>query len=278
MGWATVKILTGSGLHVFASVRRPGDAERLSAEFGNRVTPLLFDVTDEGAVAKAAERVAGEIGSGTLLGLVNNAGIAVGGPLMHLPVDDFRRQIEVNLLGPLIVTQAFLPLLGAVRSRSRSSRPGRVVNVSSVAGKSGAPFLGAYAASKHGLEGFSESLRRELMLYGIDVIIVAPGSVTTPIWDKAESADVSRGDQTDYGPALREFRDYAIEYGRNGLPPEQIGRVIWKALTASRPHTRYAPVPRKLTNWWIPRLLPKRLLDRLMAKRLGLLNSKKPGS
>ncbi|MGB8983521.1 MAG: SDR family NAD(P)-dependent oxidoreductase, partial [Anaerolineales bacterium] len=166
IGWAITKILIERGFRVFGSVRKTQDAERLAKEFGTNFIPLLFDVTDEPAVQAAAAQVRAQLGGETLLGLVNNAGIAIPAPLMHQPTDDFRHQLEVNLVSVLIVTKAFLPLLGA--DRSLRGRPGRIVNISSTSGKFGFPFVGAYVASKHGLEGFSESLRRELMLYGID--------------------------------------------------------------------------------------------------------------
>ena len=267
IGWGTVKVLTQKGFHVFGSVRRAEDAARLIAEFGDAVTPLRFDVTDETAVAHAAKQVREALNGETLLGLVNNAGIAVAGPLMHLPINEYRFQLEVNLISPLLVTQAFLPLLGT--DRTLNGTPGRIINISSVGGKIGSPFLGAYSASKHGLEGLSESLRRELMLYGIDVIIVGPGPIATPIWDKAAELDLTIYDQTDYGTATKRFSDYAIARGRKGYPPERVGETIWKALTEAKPRTRYAIVPNRLTNWTLPSLLPKRWVDKIIADRFG---------
>lgn len=154
IGRACVKVLVASDFHVFGSVRKPGDAERLSQEFGDGFTPLLFDVTDEAAVAAGARQVEVALGAGTLFGLVNNAGIAVPGPLLYLKIDDFSHQLAVNLTGQLIVSQAFAPLLGADRARQGS--PGRIVMISSVGGKNAPPFSGPYAASKFGLEGLSE--------------------------------------------------------------------------------------------------------------------------
>ena len=174
IGWGITKVLIEKGFRVFGSVRKTEDAERLSHEFGQQFVPLTFDVTDEPAVQAAAEQVREQLNGEILFGLVNNAGIAVPAPLIHQSTDDFRHQLEVNLVSVLIVTKAFVPLLGA--DRSLRGKPGRIVNISSVGGRNGGPFLGAYSASKHGLEGFSKSLRRELMLYGIDVIIVGPGS------------------------------------------------------------------------------------------------------
>src|SRR5512145_2856574 len=165
IGWGITKVLIGRGFRVFGSVRKTQDAERLSREFGEQFRPLLFDVTDEAAVQAAAQHVREQLKGETLFGLVNNAGIAAPGPLIHLPTDDFRHQLEVNLVSVLIITKAFAPLLGV--DRTLRGQPGRILNMSSVSGLTAAPFVGAYATSKHGLEGFSEALRRELMLYGI---------------------------------------------------------------------------------------------------------------
>jgi short-subunit dehydrogenase len=141
--------------------------------------------------------------------------------------------------------------------------------MSSVGGKSGSPFLGAYAASKHGLEGLSESLRRELMLYGIDVVIIGPGSVATPIWDKAEKVDLSVYANTDYVDAARRVQEYMVRNGRNGYPPEKVGDVVLHALTTASPRVRYAVIPRTSWRRILQNLLPKRLVDRMIARNLG---------
>jgi NAD(P)-dependent dehydrogenase (short-subunit alcohol dehydrogenase family) len=268
IGAATARRVARDGTHVFGSVRRPEAAAALQSELGDRFTPLIFDVRDEAAVYAAAATVRQVLAGQRLCGLVNNAGVALPGPLALQPIAEFRDQIEVNLVGPLMITQAFLPLLGT--DPSLTGLPGRIVNVSSVGGKIGAPFLGAYAAAKHALEGLSESLRRELMLFGIEVIIVAPGSVATPIWDKAEDVPLDTLAATPYGPALRRFRDYALKTGRAGYPPEKVADAIWTALNTAKPATRYPVVINKLTNWTIPRLLPRRLVDRIIAGQLGL--------
>ena len=262
IGLGTVRVLTQRGWHVFGSVRKPADAERLTSEFGSAAfTPLLFDVTDQAAVRAGADRVAEALAGGTLAGLVNNAGVVVPGPLALIEPDEMRRQFEINFIGQLHVTQAFLPLLGS--DRSRQGRPGRVINMSSVGGKVGFPYIGPYIASKHALEGFSESLRRELLLYGIDVIIVGPGSVATPIWDKAEEFDTTPYDDSDYRDSYRKFQKLFVEQGkREGLAPEAVGAVVARALTAKRPKTRYAVVPNPIQNWFLPRWLPVRMVDR----------------
>lgn len=267
IGLGTTRVLIARGAHVYGSVRREEDAQRLRAEFPDRFTPLRFDVTDSQAAATAARQVRAALAGETLFGLVNNAGVAIPGPLLHLPIEEFRRQIEVNLVGALIVTQSFAPLLGT--DRGLRGTPGRIINMSSVAGRLGYPFIGAYVASKHGLEGMSESLRRELMPYGVDVVLIGPGSVATPIWDKAESIDFSRYHDTDYAGDVDKVRSFMLERGRRGFPPERIGEVVWKALTVPRPKARYAVVPNRLQNWTLPSLLPRRFVDRAIAKQLG---------
>jgi NAD(P)-dependent dehydrogenase (short-subunit alcohol dehydrogenase family) len=267
IGWGIAKVLIGRGFRVFGSVRKPEDGERLRKEFGPNFVPLYFDVTDAAAVAKGADQVAAALGGEMLSGLVNNAGIAVAGPLLYVKIDEFRHQIEVNLTGQLIVTQAFAPLLGA--DRSRKGEPGRIVMISSVGGKNASPFVGPYNASKFALEGLSESLRRELMLFGIDVIIVAPGSVATPIWDKAEKLDLAQYDNTPYMKPLATVKDFMLGLGRKGYPPEKLGEAVATALTTARPKTRYQVSPQPVLDF-LQVALPKRLVDRIVARQVGL--------
>lgn len=268
IGWGAAKVLLEQGFRVFGSVRRPADAERLQAEFGGNFVPLLFDVTNEAAVYGAAAQVRTALDGETLAGLVNNAGIAVAAPLLEVPIEEFRRQFEVNLVGVVTVTQAFAPLLGT--DRRLHGAPGRIINISSVGGRTATPFLAPYSASKFALEGLSESLRRELLLFGIDVIVVGPGAVVTAIWDKAEQIDMTPYLDTPYGPALQRLRDYMLGVGRKGLPAERLGEVIAHALTTSRPKARYAVSPQPLQDF-IARTLPKRVLDRVIGRQLGLI-------
>jgi len=266
IGWATAKLLLGRGFRVFGSVRKQADAERLKAEFGAGFTPLLFDVTDEAAVLAAAREVRAALNGDTLTGLVNNAGIAVAGPVLELSVDEFRRQMDVNVIGPVIATQAFGPLLGS--DPSLKGPKGRIVMISSVAGRNGNPLTAAYSASKHAIEGLSESLRREMMLFGIDVIIVAPGAVKTPIWSKAEEVDISGYRNSAYFPALQQVRKFTQHLSEIGLPAEKIAEAIADALTSASPKVRYQLTPDPMRHL-ITGLLPKRTVDRIIAKRLG---------
>ncbi len=272
IGAACVALLSQSGFFVFAGVRKPEDAERLSLEYGTKVAPLLFDVADAEATARAAREVEGRLHGKTLAGLVNNAGIAVPGPLLHLPIAQFRLQLETNLIGQLQVTQAFAPLLGA--RTPQGGKPGRIVNMSSVAGRFASPFLGAYSASKFGLEGLSEALRRELMIYGVEVIVVAPGMIATPIWDKADSADFNAFDATLYGPPARRMQKWAVENGRAAPGPQAVAAAVLRALAAPRPPLRIAVVKTNFVEYALRNLLATRFMDRLIARRLGLLQQK----
>jgi NAD(P)-dependent dehydrogenase (short-subunit alcohol dehydrogenase family) len=268
IGWATAKLLLDRGFRVFGSVRQQTDADRLKGEFGANFTPLLFDVTDEAAVVSAAREVRAALGGETLAGLVNNAGIAVAGPLLELPIEQFRRQLDINVIGPILAVQAFGPLLGS--DPELKGPKGRIVMISSVAGKSGSPLSSAYAASKHALEGLSESLRRELLLFGIDVIIIAPGAVKTPIWGKAGAERDSASDNSPYAPARARIGDVARYLSEIGLPPEKVAEPVFEALTSPSPKVRYQITPDPMRHL-IMGFLPKRRLDRMIAKRLGLL-------
>jgi NAD(P)-dependent dehydrogenase (short-subunit alcohol dehydrogenase family) len=268
IGWATAKLLLDRGFRVFGSVRKQADADRLQGEFGPNFTPLLFDVTDEAAVLAAAREVRAALKGETLSGLVNNAGVAVAGPVLELAADEFRRQMDVNVIGPIIATQAFGPLLGS--DPSLKGKPGRIVMISTVAGRNGNPLMSAYSASKFAIEGLSESLRREMMLFGIDVVIIAPGAVKTPIWSKAEEVDISAFRNSPFFPALERIRKLMLQLGETGLPAEKIAEAIAGALTSASPKVRYQITPDPMRHL-MTAILPKRMIDRIIAKRLGLM-------
>lgn len=265
IGYATVAALLQQGYAVFGSVRKSADAGRLAGDFGRDFTPLVFDVTQEGQVRAAAACVAEQLGAEGLWGLVNNAGISRPGPLSELSASALREHLETNVMGVFHVTRAFLPLLRA--QPGRTLPPGRIVNISSVSGRIAYPFMGPYAASKHALEALSDSWRRELMLYGVDVIVIEPGAIQTPIWDKA-SVISSEFAATDFGPILKNID--LQESKRGALPVERATRIICRALGCRRPKTRY-PIPDKWwTYWTLPRILPDRWLDRIISRILGI--------
>lgn len=263
IGRASVEACAAAGWHVFAGVRRTADGDTLTQQVGDRCTPILLDVTKPGEVAACVALVRDRLEGRALAGLVNNAGIAVPGPLEHLPIEQFQKQIDVNVTGVLRVTQALLPLL-------RGDTPGRIVNISSVSGKIAFPLIGAYVASKHALEGLSESMRRELRIHGIAVSIVGPGTIETPIWDKADDHDFSPYADTVYADSIAVLQKEVRNSRRGALPAARVGELVRHILTTRRPKRRYAPVPGKLVNWTIPRLLPARLLDAVIASKLKL--------
>ena len=268
IGWGITKVLVSKGFRVFGSVRKQVDADRLQKEFGNGFVPLMMDITDADAVHRAAEKVGSMIGSRNLAGLVNNAGIVVSGPLLHLRPSEYRRQLDVNMVSPLVVIQAFAPLLGT--DRKRQGPPGRIVNITSSGAKVPIPLLGAYSASKSGLEGMSDVLRLELMLFGIDLVMIEPGFVNTTMYDKGEKEDLSEFKPTEYWNAVQNFQKFIVAGGRKGFSPERLGEAVHLALSTTKPKARYAVIKERFKNWTLPRLLPARMLDAQLAKLLGL--------
>ncbi len=261
IGEATVHHLKALGFDAIGAVRKDEDAERLE---GRGVRTVRIDVTDADQIAAARD----ELGDLALAGLVNNAGIAVAAPLEFLPMDKLRQQLEINLIGQAAVTQAFLPALRRAR--------GRIVNVSSIGGRVGLPLVGAYNASKFGLEGLSDSLRRELRPQGVDVILIEPGGVKTPIWNKGrELADdmlenVLPEAERLYGRMVEKVRSETakIETER-GIEPAAVAEVIGTALTSSRPRTRYLVGNDAKLRAAMARVLPDRVMDRLIGRALS---------
>jgi hypothetical protein len=257
IGAAIARRLAREGLQVFGTVRRDKDREAVRL-LG--ATPVLLDVTQASTIAAARDEVAGRLGSAPLLAVVNNAGVAAAGPLEHVALADLRYVLEVNVVGVVAVTQAFLPDL-------RRSGGGRVVNIGSVSGTIAPPFGGPYAASKFALEAITDSLRRELLPFGILVVLIQPGSIVTPIWDKLEGMGLERFRNTPYAPVLPRVLERSLQSGRRGLPPERVADAVLRALTAPRPPTRMLVVRRPwLTR--LMRLLPDRWVDRAVARRV----------
>jgi NAD(P)-dependent dehydrogenase (short-subunit alcohol dehydrogenase family) len=267
IGRACALHLDRLGFKVFAGVRREADQERLSGEASERLEPLILDVTDSGHISRAAERVSEATGGG-LAGLVNNAGVGVGGPLEVLSLSDFRHQIEVNLIGQVAVTQAFIPALRRAR--------GRLVFISSIGGLIAGPYMSPYHASKWGIEAVGDAVRQELRQFGVQVSIVEPGSIATPIWEKGtETARAVRGSlsaeaQELYGGPVGRFEEVMRQSAERGAPPEKVAKVVTHALTARRPRTRYLVGADARAMATLKRLLPDRLRDRLVARATGL--------
>jgi len=268
IGRATALHLDTAGWRVFAGVRREEDASSLREASSQRLVPLMLDVTDSDQIAAAAERVASESGGSGLDGLVNNAGIAVPGPLEALPIDDFRRQVEVNLTAQVAVTQALLPQIRVAR--------GRLVFITSIGGLMAFPMFGAYHAAKFGLEAVGDVFRQELRRWGISVSVVEPGSIATPIWERGESeADAFLTRASDeqkalYGEAVEAYREVVRRTAERGIDPVKVARTIERALTARRPRTRYLVGADARGQAFLSKLLPDRVVDRVVARATGM--------
>lgn len=268
IGEAVARRLAELGTLVFAGVRKQADAARWREQGGDLIHPVLLDVTDESSIDAALQQIRFTLGARTLTGLVNNAGIAVAGPLEFLPVAELRRQLEVNVIGQIAVTQAVLPLL-------RQSR-GRIVNIGSISGRSALPLTGAYAASKFALEALTDSLRVELMPAGIHVSIIEPGVIATPIWDTSmKSAEELMKHMPQqaleyYGRIIAAVRKRASGGTTRGRPPRAVADAVVHALTARTPRTRYLVGRDARARAWFQRL-PDRLRDRIIARQLAKL-------
>lgn len=273
IGEKTCEFLLKKGYHVFGSVRDKKNAETLKAKLGENFTPLVFDITDEIAISKAVSLVKTQLGQEGLSALINNAGIVISGALKELATADFKKQLDVNLVGIFMVTKAFLPLLGA--DKSSSIKPGRIINISSLSGIRTFPFLGAYSISKHGMEALTDGLRRELLLYGIDVIGILPGSVNTPLIGKMESGITQASKFSDYATMLVKFKELNEAKVKQGVPIEKVVNTILQAIENPKPKARYYLRTSFLTDFLLPTLLPTRLFDKIIASKLGIKNEKK---
>lgn len=261
IGFATAKELIARGYHVFGSVRKETDGQRVQQALGNNFTPLLFDVTDHDALPAAVALVTAAVGSNGLAGLINNAGVAPAGPLMHAPMAEVRQAFEVNVFGMLAVTQAFLPLLGARADAQQP--PGRIVNLSSISGAVAFPLVAVYAMTKHAVEAFSDGLRRELSIYGISVSAIEPGAIKTPIWDKVNATEAdTRYAHTDYAKAMQHMPKMVAHELKNAKPIKVVTDAIIHALEAKKPKARYPLVG----LWHARKLIPTPLFDQLAIK------------
>jgi NAD(P)-dependent dehydrogenase (short-subunit alcohol dehydrogenase family) len=264
IGEACARHLGGLGFNVFAGVRKQEDAERVA---GERIEPVIIDVSDDASVASAAESIGDAVGNRGLAGLVNNAGIAVAGPLEFIDIDDFQRQLDVNVTGVLRTTQAMMPLIRQAR--------GRIVNISSIGGRVAIPLVGPYNASKFALEGMSDSLRRELRPWGIHVGLIEPGAVATPIWDKGveQAEEIERDAPPEvrerYGEVMDAIRKQSEKNRTEGVPPQEVAEAVAHALTSSKPKTRYLVGRDAKMRGPMGKVLPDRAMDAAIARALG---------
>lgn len=260
------------GWRVFAGVRKEADGQALRERASEKLTPITLDVTEQPTIDASAETVTAAVGESGLAGLINNAGVGVGGPLEFISVDELRRQLEVNVIGQIAVTQAFMPLI--------RKATGRIVNMGSIGGRMATPFLGPYNASKFAMEALTDSLRQELHPWGIHVSIIEPGSISTPIWEKSKAAidelkeTLPEEAMMLYGETVEAVEKALIKFEAAGIPPDEVAKFAEHALTARTPKTRYvvgrdAQLQRMLVKW-----APDRVRDMLVRSQLGLPGKK----
>jgi NAD(P)-dependent dehydrogenase (short-subunit alcohol dehydrogenase family) len=268
IGRACALLLDHNGFRVFAGVRREADGDALREAASESLTPVHIDVTDAASIQATAEEVAAVVGEAGLDGLVNNAGTTLPRPVEHLPLEGFREQLEVNLVGPLAVTQALLPLLRRGR--------GRVVNVTSAAGKAGVPLMAPYVAAKHGLEGLSDVMRLEFRQLGVQVSVIEPGFIGTAMGGKLQSDTraaircLPDEGQRRYGPALAKLAETIDQHAKTGSPPEVVAGDVLHALTSKRPRTRYPSGAGAKRMLFMRRMLSDRRFDRIILRAGGL--------
>lgn len=268
IGEACALHLDTLGYRVFAGIRKAADGDSLRKRASSRLTPIRLDISDEAEVSLAARNVMEALGGAGLKGLINNAGIVVGGMLEFLPLDALRRQFEVNVIGQIAVTQAFLSSLRKAR--------GRIVNIGSVSGLISGPFTGAYSASKFALEALTDSLRLELRPWKIDVSIIEPAFIQTPIVGKAMAAADALREQLPgealqlYGPAVRSVRDATEADAAKGATTDVVVKAVAHALSARRPRTRYVVGNQSALQIRLARSLPDRWRDALVTRHLGI--------
>lgn len=265
IGYDASKYLLEKDYFVFGSVRKEEDGKRLKSEFGTNFKALIFDVRDVEAINLAKAEVAAILGERYLTGLINNAGIGVSGPSQHIPIEEYERQFDVNFFGVLKVSQAFLPLLGA--QFPQTDKPGKMINISSIASIFTNPFMAPYSSSKAALESLSDGFRRELRMYGIDVVSVQPGPILSAIWIKSEIKPGNSFEGTDYEPMVKPLNKLLRKASKSALDASVLSELIFKILNKKNPKTRYLAVKNKW-NIWAGKFLPDKVLDNIIWKQM----------
>ena len=267
IGAALVLEYLKQGFIVFGSIRDKKMEPLLKKKYGNNFIPLVFDVTNYSQISKAYKKVKLKLKGANLGILINNAGIAQLGPVEHISSEEFDLHLRTMVLGAFNCVQIFLPLLGTENRLT----PGKVINISSGGGSIGQPFMASYCSSKHALEGFSESLRRELLIYGIKVIIIAPRAFKTAIWEKS-NVDKRASDfrKTVYSQAFSKFTGFIKDASKEGQDVEVLARKIYKISTLTKPKVKYSMGPSGL-QFFLIRTLPKKLIDKILGKYFLLI-------
>ena len=270
IGKSIAEILIKNKFLVIGSVRKEEDATYLKEKYSDKFDYVLFDVTNKEAIENSKDQVESIINKNNsyLTCIINNAGIALGGPLRYLDIDIYKKQFEVNYFGLINVTKTFLDLL--IDSNNYPLK-NKIINIGSISGKRSYPFVGPYTSSKFALEGLTDSLRRELLIHDVDVVLIEPGPIKTEIWNKVPDIENNPFLNTEYESAIRNFNNMYVKMGKYGLHPDLVGELVLKVLLTNKPKTRYVITPGKLKNYIIPGFLPDRWVDRLVGKMLGLI-------
>ena len=268
IGAACARTLAGRGWRVFAGVRKMVDGEALVAGAEGRIMPVILDVTNREQINSVVQEIGTQCGEAGLQGVVNNAGIALAGPLEFMPMEAFERQFEINVLGLIAVTQAVMPMIRAAR--------GRIVLTGSNSGFMCEPFLAGYGATKHALEAIADSLRIELRPWGIEVALIQPGAIKTPIWSKsreaAEHLFVGMPPQCEelYSAPITALRKMVEKIPSMAIPPERVAKAVTHALEARWPRTRYPVGLDSIVGLLLVRIVPDRILDWVIRRVMGL--------
>jgi NAD(P)-dependent dehydrogenase (short-subunit alcohol dehydrogenase family) len=268
IGRATTLYLDARGYRVFAGVRKEADARELSKDGSDRLTPVTIDVTETDHIDSARDQIAEAVGDEGLVGLVNNAGVGGGGPIEFMPLDELRRTLEVNLVGQVAVTQAFIPLIRRGK--------GTIVFIASIGGRVASPFMSPYNTSKFAIEALGESLRHELRPWEIDVAVVEPGSIDTEIWSKGNEQIRERLDELPedarrlYGRQLIRFGEVINETASRGIPAERVAEVVYKAISSENPRHRYLVGTDAKIGARLKGTLPDRTFSKLAARQMKM--------
>ena len=264
LGEQICKCLAGHGYHILAGIRNMADGIRLVSDYGSGIHPLLLDVTDQDMVTQARQAALEIMSENPLVAIINNAGIVVNGACLYIPIQEWQRQFDVNLYGVIRVTNTFFPLLTRAKL-PEDDHPRRIINMSSVSGLFSSPFIGPYSASKFALEAMSDALRRELYMHDVQVVLLEPGNIRTPIWNKAKDSPSWLSGEYE---SIRTFKDRLIDRNiETGYPVEILDPYVIRAVRAKRVKVRYL-IRGEKWKFRLTQLLPVRWVDRMIAKRL----------
>ena len=271
IGKSIAEALLENHFYVIGSVRKKDDAKYLSEKFPDKFSSIIFDVTDYKSIENSKTKVQDIIKSNNsyLCSIINNSGIALGGPVQYLDLEVFKKQFDVNYFGLISVTKIFLDLLIVSNTRPLKNK---IINIGSISGKRSYPFVAPYTSSKHALEGFNDSLRRELLLHDIDVVLIQPGPIKTPIWDKVPKIEDNPFLNTEYKVPLKKFnKGYLKAIESEGYHPDVVAKQVVQVMKTNKPKTRYVITKNIFKNYYIPGFLPDRWVDKIIGKMLGLI-------